>query len=138
MDNWSWGSPTPAPGQVPKRCLESGVTKDEQLCPQERAQSSFLIPLELIPKREAFPWNYISKGLSWVCTQHEATGRPVVSPQMSQLCRILISPPNLMLIMIKAKQFHSPSSLHHAGILATCPVVHNQPKTMWVSKILLL
>lgn len=38
-------------------------------------------------------------------------------------------PPRLMLIVIKTKQFHdSPSSLHNAGILATCPVVHNQPK----------
>lgn len=64
--------------------------------------------------------------------------RPVAVPlwhhrQRSRLCRIFISPPNLMLIMIKAKQFHSPSLLHNAGILATCPVVHNQPKTTWFS-----
>lgn len=51
-------------GPDSRRSLESGVTKDEKLCPKERAQSSFLsqsscvlISLDLTPKREGFPWN---------------------------------------------------------------------------------
>lgn len=126
---WSRGSAAPKP------CLESGVSReDEELCPKERAQSScdcVLFSLELIPKHEEFPRNLISKGLS--CTQGEAV--PLCRcRQRPQLCRIFIFPPNLLLIVIKTKQFPSPSSLHRAGILATCPVAHSQPKATWFPK----
>lgn len=110
------------PGAAPKRdWSDQGWGAVSQ-----RAAQSALISLELIPTGEGFPWSCISEGLSWERT------RCVTALQ------IFIFPPNLMLIVIKTKQFPSPSSLHRAGILATCPVVHNQPKPRWFSKILLI
>lgn len=47
--------------------------------------------------------------------------------------------PNVMLIMIKTKLFQDRQNgplLHDARILATCPVVHNQPKFRYFFKII--
>lgn len=46
--------------------------------------------------------------------------------------------PNLMLIMVKTKLFQDSKNgplLHDARILATCPVVHKQPKFMYFSRL---
>lgn len=118
--------------------VASQRTSPEQLYVSEWLCSGFLginpqrcgISLELDLQR------WVERACGVCCSG----GCPVVSPQAEVTAlQDLHSHPILMLIMIKTKQFHaSPSSLHNAGILATCPVVHNQPKPTWFSKILLL